>query len=201
MEAVALKAQSRKERKRIQVKKLRALGQVPAVLYGRNNVPKALAVDEKEFERLIHHSASETVMVNLNLDGGDAGGHLALVQEVQHHPLTGKILHVDFREVSEDEKVIVNVPLETRGEAIGVKTGGGLLEHVVFQIKICALPKYLPEVIYVDVTNLEAGKTLHLGEIPLPEGVEVLGDSGIPVISISQPRVPKDGETDEGASK
>ena len=80
---------------------------------------------------------------------------LALVQEVQHHPLSGKVLHVDFHEVAENEKVTIMVPVETVGEAEGVKTGGGVLEHVLFKIKVRGLPKDLPEQITVDVSHLE----------------------------------------------
>ena len=97
------------------------------------------------------------------------------------------MLHVDFHQVAENEKVTVTVPVETTGEAAGVKTGGGVLEHVLFKIKIRALPRELPEVITVDVTPLEIGQSIHLGEIPLPAGVEVVGDKKIPVISVAAP--------------
>ncbi|HYV29758.1 MAG TPA: 50S ribosomal protein L25, partial [Candidatus Binatia bacterium] len=138
-------------------------------------------------EDLIHHSVSETILVDLAVEGDTNSARLVLVQEVQHHPLTGKVLHVDFHEVAEDEKVTVTVPVETTGEAAGVKTGGGVLEHVLFKIKVRALPRGLPEVITVDVTPLEIGQSIHLGEIPLPPGVEVVGDKKIPVISVAAP--------------
>jgi large subunit ribosomal protein L25 len=136
---------------------------------------------------LIHHSASETILVDLAVAGGSEGQRLALVQEVQHHPLSGKVLHVDFHEVAENEMVTVTVPVETVGEAAGVKTGGGVLEHVLFKIKVRALPRDLPEVINVDVSLLEIGQSIHLNEIPLPAGVEVIGDKNIPVISVAAP--------------
>ncbi len=113
---------------------------------------------------------------------------LALVQEIQHHPLNGNVLHVDFHEVAENEKVIVQVPVETVGEAAGVKNSGGVLEHVVFKLKVRALPKDLPEQIIVDVSHLELGKAIHLGEIKPPAGVEILGDKHIPVIAVAVPR-------------
>ena len=114
---------------------------------------------------------------------------LALVQEVQHHPLSGKVLHVDFHEVAENEKVTIMVPVETVGEAVGVKTGGGVLEHVLFKIKVRALPKDLPEqIIVVDVSHLKIGQAIHIGEIKAPEGVEILGDKHIPVIAVAAPR-------------
>ena len=86
------------------------------------------------------------------------------------------MLHIDFHEVAENEKVTVMVPVETIGEAAGVKNGGGVLEHVLFKIKVRALPKDLPEVIMIDVTSLEIGQAIHLGEIQPPSGVEIIGD-------------------------
>ncbi|MBI3191581.1 MAG: 50S ribosomal protein L25, partial [Pedosphaera parvula] len=112
---------------------------------------------------------------------------LALVQEVQHHVLSGKVLHLDFHEVVETEKVTVTVPVETIGEAAGVKTGGGILEHVLFRLKVRAFPKDLPERLEVDVTNLNIGESLHIGDIQAPPGVEIAGDKKIVVISVAEP--------------
>jgi len=187
MKSLSLKAFPRALAKRSRVRKLRAGGRVPAVIYGRQTQPQNLEVGLKEIEDLIHQSVSETILVDLAVEGEVTGQRLALVQEVQHHPLSGKVLHVDFHQVAENEKVTVTVPVETTGEAAGVKTGGGVLEHVLFKIKIRALPRELPEVITVDVTPLEIGQSIHLGEIPLPAGVEVVGDKKIPVISVAAP--------------
>src|SRR5213593_2255778 len=187
MKSVALNAFPRTLAKRAGVKKLRASGRVPAVIYGRRTNPQNLEIGLNEIEDLIHHSISETILVDLAVEGDSNSGRLALVQEVQHHPLSGKVLHVDFHEVAEDEKVTVTVPVETTGEAAGVKTEGGVLEHVLFKIKVRALPRDLPEVITVDVTPLEIGQSIHLGEIPMPIGVEVVGDKKIPVISVAAP--------------
>ena len=187
MKSVSLKASPRTLAKRAGVKKLRAGGRVPAVIYGRRTNPKNLEIGLNEIQDLIHHSVSETILVDLEVEGESEQKRLALVQEVQHHPLSGKVLHVDFHEVAENEKVTVTVPVETVGEAIGVKTGGGVLEHVLFKIKVRSLPRDLPEVINVDVSNLEIGQSIHLSEIPLPAGVEVIGDKNIPVISVAAP--------------
>jgi large subunit ribosomal protein L25 len=167
---------------------LRAAGRVPAVIYGRQAKPQNLEVSAKEFDDLIHHSVSENVLVDLSVENDARGKRLALVQEIQHHPLEGDVLHVDFHEVTENEKVVVMVPLETVGEAAGVKNSGGVLDHVVFKLKVRALPKDLPEQILVDVSHLELGKSIHLGDIKAPAGVEILGDKHIAVISVSVPR-------------
>jgi large subunit ribosomal protein L25 len=167
---------------------LRAAGRVPAVIYGRQAKPQNLEVSAKEIGDLIHHSVSENLLVDLSVENDARARRLALVQEIQHHPLEGNVLHVDFHEVTEDEKVVILVPLETVGEAAGVKNSGGVLEHVVFKLKVRALPKDLPEQMVVDVSHLELGKSIHLGDIKAPPGVEILGDKNISVISVAMPR-------------
>jgi large subunit ribosomal protein L25 len=137
---------------------------------------------------LIHHSASENLLVDLSVENDARAKRLALVQEIQHYPLDGKVLHVDFHEVAENEKVTVQVPVETVGEAAGVKNSGGVLEHILFKLKVRSLPKDLPEQIIIDVSSLELGKAIHIGEIKLSDGVEILGDKNIPVVSVAMPR-------------
>jgi large subunit ribosomal protein L25 len=188
MKSVALNAFARNLGRRAGAKKLRSSGRIPAVIYGRQAQPQNLEVLSKEMEDLIHHSISENLLVDLAVKDDARPKRLALVQEVQHHPLSGKVLHVDFHEVAENEKVTVMVPVETTGEAIGVKTDGGVLEHVLFKIKARALPKDLPELITVDVSHLKIGQAVHLGEIQSPPGVELIGDKGIPVIAVAAPR-------------
>jgi len=187
MKSVSLTAYPRTVAKRSQVKKLRAAARVPAVIYGRKTKPQSLELVAKDLENLVHHSASENILVDLSVTGDARPMRLALVQEIQHHPLSGKPLHVDFHEVAADERVTVMVPVESVGEAVGVKTGGGVLEHVRFKLKVRALPKDLPEYIEVDVSHLEIGQSIHIGEIKTAEGVEILGDKLIPVLAVAAP--------------
>jgi large subunit ribosomal protein L25 len=126
--------------------------------------------------------------VDLEVKEDGRAKRLALVKEVQHHPVTGKLVHVDFHEIAENEKVAIMVPVETEGEAVGVKTDGGVLEHVLFKIKVLGLPKDLPEVITVNVSHLKIGEAIHLGEIQPPPGTEIIGDKQIPVIAVAAPR-------------
>ena len=188
MKSVPLKAYPRTQSRRNGARNLRASGRVPAVIYGRQAKPQNLEVNAKEFGDLIHHSASENLLVDLSVENDARAKRLALVQEIQHHPLEGDVLHVDFHEVTEDEKVAILVPLETAGEAAGVKNSGGVLEHVVFKLKVRGLPKDLPEQIIVDVSHLELGKSIHLGDIKAPPGVEIIGDKHLSVISVAMPR-------------
>jgi large subunit ribosomal protein L25 len=188
MKSVALKAYPRSQVQRAEVTKLRRTGRVPATIYGRLAKPQNLEVNSKEFADLLNHSVSENLLVDLSVENDARSKRLALVQEIQHHPLDGKVLHVDFHEVAENEKVTVHVPVETTGEAAGVKNGGGTLEHILHKLKVRCLPKDLPEQILLDVTVLEIGKSIHLGEIKAPEGVEILGDKHITVVAVAAPR-------------
>ena len=186
MKTVELTAFPRKLARGSGAKRLRNTGRVPAVIYGRQTKPQNLEIDLLAFRNVMHGAASEIVLLDLSIQG-DAKKRLAIVQEVQHHPLTRKTLHVDLHEVAEDEKVTASVPVESTGEAAGVKTGGGTLEHVLFKLKVRALPKDLPEAIVVDVSKLEIGQAIHIGDIKPPAGVEILGDKHISVLAVAAP--------------
>lgn len=200
MKSVALKAYPRSQVQRAEVKKLRAAGRVPATIYGRQAKPQNLEVGFDEITDLLHHSVSENVLVDLAVENDARSKRLALVQEVQHHPLNGQVLHVDLHEVAENEKVTVFVPVETTGEAAGVKTGGGTLEHVLHKLKVRCLPKDLPEQIVIDVTALEIGKSVHLGEIAAPAGVEILGEKSRAVVAVAAPRAEEEVAPAAGAA-
>ncbi len=188
MKSVALKAYPRSQVQRAEVTKLRRAGRVPATIYGRQAQPQNLEVDYEEITDLLHHSASENLLVDLSVENDPRAKRLALVQEVQHHPLSAKVVHLDLHEVAENEKVTVQVPVETTGEAAGVKTGGGSLTHVLLKLKVRSLPKDLPEEILIDVTALEIGKSIHIGQIVPPAGVEILGDKHLTVVAVAAPR-------------
>jgi large subunit ribosomal protein L25 len=188
MKSVPLKAFPRTQTRGGKVKQLRSTGRVPATIYGRQAAPQNLEISAREISDLIHHHLSENLLVDLSIENDARAKRLALVQEVQHHPIDGKVLHVDFHEVAENEKVTVHVPVETVGEASGVKNSGGVLEHVLFKLKVRCLPKDLPEQILIDVTAMEIGKTIHIAEITPPAGVEIIGDKKLPVVSVTAPR-------------
>lgn len=188
MKSVPLNAFPRALARRAGAKKLRGGGRIPAVIYGRQAPAQNLELNAKELEDLVHHSVSENLLVDLEVKDDARPKRLALVQEMQHHPLSGKVLHVDFHEIAENEKVTVGIPVETTGEAEGVKTEGGVLEHVLFKVRARGLAKDLPEFITVDVSHLKIGQAIHLGEIKVPAGVELVGDKQIPVIAVAAPR-------------
>jgi large subunit ribosomal protein L25 len=188
MKSVALKAYPRSQVQRAEVTKLRAAGRVPATIYGRQAAPQNLEVVSEEIANLLNHSASENLLVDLSVEKDARSKRLALVQDVQHHPLSGRVIHVDFHEVAENELVTIFVPVETTGEPAGVKNGGGTLEHILHKLKVRCLPRDLPEQITLDVTALEIGKSIHLGEIVAPNGVQILGEKTRTVVAVAAPR-------------
>jgi len=200
MKSVALKSFPRAATRRGGAKKLRESGRVPAVIYGRSIQPQNLELKSKDIEDLIHHSASENTLLDLEIEQDARAKRLAILQDVQYHAVTGRVLHVDLHEVQENEKVTINVPVEPVGEAAGVKTGGGVLEHVMFKLRVRALPKDLPEVITVDVSLLEIGSAIHVGEVKVAEGIEVLGNKELTVFAVATPKTEEEEKAEADAA-
>ena len=186
MKSLNLKAEPRTSTRRKGSKALRSSGRIPANIYGKSIAPQNLQVDAEAFSELIHSAHSEIVLVDLEV-AGDAKPRLALVQDVQHHPLSGEVLHVDFHEVKPDEMITIRIPVEATGEAEGVKTGGGTLEHVLQRVRVTALPKDLPDQIVVDVSALAVGQAIQIGQIQPPPGVKILGDKHLRVFAVAAP--------------
>lgn len=183
-----LKAKTRAEAGRGPVKRLRATGSVPGVVYGAKVQPLNIAVAVVDLEKVLHHATGENVLVDLLVDeGGQTANRLALIQEVQHHPFEDTILHVDFHEVSATEKLRTAVPVRPVGEPSGVKNGGGVLEHVMRELHVECLPKDLPDVIEINVEKMEIGEGIHVGDVTAPPGVTLLDDKGQTVFIVAAP--------------
>jgi large subunit ribosomal protein L25 len=170
------------------VRKLKGQGIVPAVVYGGKTKPEPLQVSRRDISLMLSHASGENILVELEIEG-ESASRLALLQEVQHAPLGGEILHVDFHAVSMDEMIEADVPLEPTGTAEGVKTFGGLLEQALRSLEIECLPRDLPDVITVDVSHLNIGDAIHVREIPLPQGVTTRVPADLTAFSVLAPTV------------
>ena len=168
------------------VRKLKAAGSVPAIIYGSKDKPEPLQVSRRDVSAMLSHASGENILVELEVEGAT---RLALVQEVQHAPLGGAILHIDFHAVSMDETIEADVPLEPTGIANGVKNFGGLLEHSLRSLTIECLPRDLPDVISVDVSALNIGDAIHVREIVLPTGVTAKTPADLTAFSVMAPTV------------
>ena len=187
---VKLSARPRDEAGRNAVSRVRARGAIPAVIYGGKDVTANLEVDKKDIENLLARAVGENILVQLEInDGQKTTSRLSLIQEVQHHPVRGEIIHVDFHAVSMNEEIDAEVVLEPEGEPVGVKTFGGLLQQSMRLLPIRCLPQNLPEIIVVDVSGLNIGDTLHVRDIKLPSGVTAVPDEELTVFLVSEPTV------------
>jgi large subunit ribosomal protein L25 len=167
---VKLKAEPRPNVGRSAVRKLRARGLIPAVIYGGNDKPQALQVATRDINAMMSQASGENVLVELEIAGAGPS-RTALVQEVQRSPVDGDIRHLDFHAISMDQMIEAEVPLEPIGTAVGVKTFGGLLEQSLRALAIECLPGDLPDRIVVDVSQLNIGDAIHVRDIQLPPGV------------------------------
>lgn len=180
------------------LKQMRREGYIPSVIYGGGIENKNVKVHAKTFSDMLHHAASDSILVNLDIEGGDT--QLAFLQDVQHNPLTNEIVHVDFLAVSEGTSISANLPLELTGEAEGVKAGG-LLEQMLHSLEVSCLPKDLPEQITADVSSLGVSEVLHIGEITFPEGVSPVLNDDVVVALVAKTRTAKSAEAGGGAAE
>lgn len=193
----SLKAESRKRTGSGVLKEMRREGYVPSVIYGGGRENANVKVKEKSFKDLMAQSASENILVNLNID--DTSNQLAFLQDVQHNALTGRVLHIDFLAVNSDTEITANIPVELEGEAPGSQAGG-LLEQLLHSVEIHCLPKDLPEIIYAGVETLEIGDALHIGEVKWPEGVRPSLGADVVLALVAKARVAEDEEAEEAAA-
>jgi large subunit ribosomal protein L25 len=185
---IQLKAELRAGVGTVESKKTRTAGLVPAVIYGRHlGAPQNLQINARDLVLALGKSAGEHVLVDLEIVGG--AKTLALIQDVQHHPLKRHILHLDFHALRPDEKMHTSVPVICTGEASGVKNFGGVLEQLLRSIEVECLPKDLPESIIVDVSKLEIDDAIHIKELQLPEGVVARGAPDTSVVHCTAPAV------------
>ena len=167
-------------------RRTRKVGQIPAILYGKHTAPETLAIDSAEFIRLRKAVAGRALLIELaRADKPEKA--LSFLQEIQRDPITDRYLHVDLHEVKADEKFDINVPVQTVGESFGVKNQSGVLEMAAHTLRIRCLPKDLPTVIPVDVTELKVGETIKVAELKPIAGVEFRDVKGQPVVSCVEP--------------
>jgi large subunit ribosomal protein L25 len=166
-------------------RKLRGQGRVPAVVYGHGRDPQPLSINTRELERLLDHIAAESTVIDLDIEGRPSR---TLIREIQRHPFKRQILHVDFQELVAGEKISVSVPIVLVGVPDGVRMDGGILDQTMRELEIEVDPSNIPNHVEVDVTKLKIGESVHVREIAMPEGVEVLDDEDASVCVVSAPR-------------
>src|SRR6266550_2642953 len=185
---VKLKAEPRSATGRSAARRLKARGIVPAVVYGGKEKSQPLQVSARDINAMLSHASGENILVELEI-AGEKATRTALLQEVQHSPVGGDVLHVDFHAISMDEKIQADVPLEPLGVPTGVKNFGGLLEQNLRALPIECLPRDLPDKITVDVSALAIGDSIHVRDIKLPAGVIAKVQAELTAFSVMAPVV------------
>ena len=192
---VSLQVSQRASIGRTALKTVRKAGRVPGVLYGKAKDKsvrsRPIEIDARKLAAMLQSSSSENVLVDVEVTdpaGKKVDQHLAILLDVQHHPLEDYIVHIDLHEIDQDEILHAEVPVTSVGEPVGVKTGGGLLETMLRTIRVACLPRNLPELITVDVSHLEIGHSVHVRELKLPEGVTAANPPELPVFSVFAPK-------------
>jgi large subunit ribosomal protein L25 len=181
-----LKVETRAQTGRSASRRLRKVNRIPAILYGKHSAPEKLSVEVPEFTKLLKSVAGRALLIELNRDD-KADKALSFLQEIQRDPITDRFLHVDLHEVKPDEKFEIRVPVRVVGESFGVKNQSGVLEIASHVLRVRCLAKDLPEAIEIDVTALNVGQTIKVGELKPVEGVLFMDDKGQPVVACVEP--------------
>jgi large subunit ribosomal protein L25 len=188
MATVELKVEVRDKLGTGGARKIRKDGFFPAVLYGEGEDVRTLSVNAGEFYPVIRTAARENVVLNLKIEGQNSGECIAIIKEIQYHPVRRDILHVDFQHISMTKEIVIRVPVEIRGEAVGVKTRGGILEVIHREIEVECLPADIPDVIAVDVADLDVGDSLQVRDLRV-EKATIISDPDETVVTIVAPSV------------
>ena len=188
MELIDLNTNIRKTVGNGPARRLRRAGQIPAVLYGPETESVLLSVNANDFEKVLKKSKTGQVLLNLIVKNGETFNRSAMVKELQVHPVSRNFLHIDFYEIAMDRKIRVKVPVVTTGQSKGVEAGG-ILQIIRRELEISCLPLEVPESIEIDVTDLDMGEAIHVGEIAQANNLEFLEESNFTVVTILSPKI------------
>ena len=186
MSETALIVESRASTGKGVARKLRAAGRIPAVLYGQGKESVPLTIDPRALEKVLR-SGGANALLDLTVEGRpELGSPVALVKELQRHPIRGTIVHADLYQVDLTRTVEVEVPVHLVGKAKGLDFGG-ILEHSLREVALECLPRSIPAAIEVDITNMELGDVIHVRDLVLPAGVSLLTDPDLGVVHVALP--------------
>jgi large subunit ribosomal protein L25 len=200
--AFELTAETRDDRGKGASRRLRRQGQIPAIIYGGGQPPEAITLNHQQVLRQLANEAFYSHLLTIKIG---SRAEQAVLRDLHRHPFKPTLLHMDLLRVTADQKLRVHVPLHFINEqtAVGVKLQGGSVSHLRIEVEVSCLPGALPEFIEVDLANLEIGDSIHLSELPLPPGVEIVelshgAEHDVPVVSIQGRRSDTEEEGGEG---
>jgi large subunit ribosomal protein L25 len=166
-------------------RKMRAAGQIPGIIYGHAREPQALAINTRDFEKLLEHISAESTVIELAV-----GGKMSrtLIREIQRHPFKREYLHVDFQELVAGETVSVRIPIVLVGIPEGVRLEGGVMDQTLRDLEIEVDPVNMPNHIDVNVENMKIGESVHVSDLTLPAGVTAITEGDTTIVVVSAPR-------------
>jgi large subunit ribosomal protein L25 len=195
-------------------RRVRVSGKIPAVVYGAGQDAVAVTVDPKVITKILHSESGHNTIFDLNIEGGKATK--AMIVDWQNEPIKGKLLHIDLKRIAMDKAMRVSVPVQLVGVPVGVKSQGGIIEHVLREVEIECLPGDIPDHIDVDVSNLELHGVIHISDLPHSGKLKFLGEETATVAHVTiikeeapaevaeaaptEPEVAKKGKTDTAAA-
>ncbi len=167
---------------------LRRAGQIPAILYGRGTDPVLLSVNTKDLEHILKKGNFGQFILSLVIQNGKKVTKPAMIKELQAHPVTGNLIHIDFYEIDMNRQIRVMVPVVTRGNAVGLEEGG-TLNLIRRELEVFCLPGDIPESIEIDITDLGIGDAIHIEDVTLGDNVEVSTDVNFTIVTVLSPKV------------
>lgn len=187
MEQINFDVQIRKSLGSSRSRQVRRSNLIPGIIYGGDAKPTTIQADRKAYDRIYRQHAGESLIYHLNLveDGKKVSDFPAIIKDVQLHPVTDEVIHIDFNRISLDKEIEIKVKIIVKGEAIGVKKDGGTLEHLMWDLDIICLPTNIPHHLEADVTNLGVHDSIHVKDLALPAGVRTKHDPESVVITIA----------------
>ena len=193
---VKLAAQRRSETGKGAARKIRAAGNVPAVVYGGEDEALSLTLDRNEATHLFQNISVENTIIDLKVEGVKTPIQ-TLIREIQAHPFRSEILHVDFLRIQKGVAIEVEIPIQLEGSPHGVKHGEGILDQVIHTVTVRCIPSAIPDAITVNIEHLDVGDSLHVSELVVPEDLEVVTDADRIVAQVALLKGPKPGEEEE----
>jgi large subunit ribosomal protein L25 len=202
---VTIKGEFRRQTGKGAARRMRAEGRVPAVVYGRGEETTIISLDEREFGKAMQIGLGGGTLIKLILakdsdaNDQDRVEKTAIVKEVQSDIVRGNVIHVDFQAISLDEAITTKVPVVLLGED-GRPSDGGIIQHMIWELEVHALPMDIPERVEVDVAQMEIGDSIKVGDLDLPEDVQVNTAEEEVIVLITVPELPEEEEEEvEGA--
>jgi large subunit ribosomal protein L25 len=199
-EQISLTVQTRQERGKGAINRLRNThGLVPGILYGHKQPPVAFKTDAHVLQRIFKR-VGQSVLFSLQFEGEDRPSEQAIVRDTQYHKVRGNVMHLDLLRINPQERLVVNIPVHTVGVPVGVRLGGGAMQHAVNALDLECVISEMPSSIEIDISSLEIGDSIHVADL-LKQEPRIVTDAGVAIVNVLAPRLTIDEELEREAAE